>query len=67
MTGQAGDVFLCHQLTAHSASWPHRGCVLRLMAQPSDALLGEYRLPGLPHAPPTAVEQAVLGALDSGG
>jgi hypothetical protein len=63
-TGQAGDVFLCHQLTAHSASWPHRGRVPRLMAQPSIALLGEYRLPGLPAAPPTPVEQSVLNALD---
>lgn len=64
VTGQAGDVFLCHQLTAHSASWPHRGRVPRLMGQPSVALLGEYRLPGLPVAPPTPVEQAVLRALD---
>jgi hypothetical protein len=66
-TGQAGDVFLCHQLIAHSASWPHRGRAPRLMAQPSVALLGEYRLPGLPVAPPTPVEQAVLRALDGGG
>lgn len=56
VTGQAGDVFLCHHLTAHSASWPHRGRVPRLMAQPSIALLGEYRLPGFPVAPPTPVE-----------
>jgi hypothetical protein len=62
-TGQAGDVFLCHQLTAHSASWPHRGRQPRLMAQPSVVLLGEYRLPGLPVAPPTPVEQAILDAL----
>jgi hypothetical protein len=59
-TGQAGDVFLCHQLMDHSASWPHRGRVPRLTAQPSVALLGEYRLPGLPAVPPTPVEQAVL-------
>jgi hypothetical protein len=65
-TGQAGDVFLCHQLMVHSASWPHRGRTPRLMAQPSVALLGEYRLPGLPIAPPTPVEQAVLRALADG-
>jgi phytanoyl-CoA dioxygenase PhyH len=65
-TGQAGDVFLCHQLTVHSASWPHRGHIPRLMAQPSVALLGEYRLPGLPIAPPTPVEQAILRALANG-
>lgn len=62
-TGQAGDVVLCHQLMVHSASWPHRGRAPRLMAQPSVALLGEYRLPGLPIAPPTPVEQAILRAL----
>jgi hypothetical protein len=62
-TGQAGDVFLCHQLMVHSASWPHRGRTPRLMAQPSVALLGEYRLPGLPVAPPTLAEQAILRVL----
>jgi hypothetical protein len=67
LTGQAGDVFLCHQHTAHSASWPHRGRLPRLLAQPSVALLGEYRLPGLPDAPPTPAEQAVLRALDAPG
>jgi len=65
-TGQAGDVFLSHQLMVHSASWPHRGREPRLVAQPSVALLGEYRLPGLPDAPPTPVEQAVLRALADG-
>jgi hypothetical protein len=64
-TGHAGDVFLCHQLTVHCASWPHRGRIPRLMAQPSVALLGEYRLPGLPVAPPTPAEQAVQRALGS--
>jgi hypothetical protein len=66
-TGQAGDVFLCHQLMVHSASWPHRGLAPRLIAQPSVALLGEYRLPGLPIAPPTPAEQAVLRAVDGLG
>jgi hypothetical protein len=67
VTGQAGDVFLCHQLMVHSASWPHRGSAPRLIAQPSVALLGEYRLPGLAIAPPTPAEQAVLRALDGAG
>ena len=62
-TGQAGDVFLCHQLLVHAASWPHRGRTPRLMAQPSVALLGEYQLPGLPLAPPAPVEKAILRAL----
>jgi len=33
------------------------------MPQPSVALLGEYRLPGLPIAPPTPVGQTILRAL----
>jgi hypothetical protein len=65
-TGHAGDVFLCHQLTMHSASRPHRGRLPRLMAQPSVALLGEYRLPGLPVAPPAPAEQAIQRALAGG-
>jgi hypothetical protein len=47
--------------TAPTAATP------RLMAQPSVALLGEYRLPGLPIAPPTAAEQTVMHALAAGG
>jgi hypothetical protein len=62
-TGHAGDVVLCHHLMVHSASWPHRGRAPRLMAQPFVALLGEYRLPGLPIEPPAPAEQAILRAL----
>jgi hypothetical protein len=62
-TGQAGDVYLCHQLLVHAASWPHRGQSPRVMAQPSVALLGEYRLPGPPAASASPAEQAILGCL----
>jgi Phytanoyl-CoA dioxygenase (PhyH) len=62
-TGSAGDVYLCHQLLVHAASWPHRGRIPRVMAQPSVVLLGEYRLPGLPAASPSPAEQAILGCL----
>jgi hypothetical protein len=58
-TGQAGDVFLCHQLMVHSASWPHRGHSPRIIAQPSVALLGELRLPDHLATPPTPVERAL--------
>jgi hypothetical protein len=64
-TGRAGDVFLCHPFLVHAASWPHRGRVPRMMAQPPVALLGEYPLHGLPPAPPSPVEQAILGSLGS--
>ena len=64
-TGQAGDVFLCHPFLVHAASWPHQGRLPRIMAQPSVALLGEYPLHGLPPAPPSPVEQAILASLTS--
>lgn len=68
-TGQARDVFLCHQLLVHAASWPHQGDIPRIMAQPSVALLGEYRLPGRPAMPPTPAEQAIATGTgrDAGG
>ncbi|MBW8802898.1 MAG: phytanoyl-CoA dioxygenase family protein [Catenulisporales bacterium] len=63
-TGRAGDVFLCHQLMVHAASWPHRGRVPRIVAQPLVALLGEYRLPGVQEVARTPVEEAVLRAVE---
>jgi len=62
-TGQAGDVFLCHEFMVHAASWPHRGDNPRMMAQPSIVLLSEYDLAALPVPPSTPAEQAILGAL----
>ena len=35
VTGEAGDVYLCHPFLVHRASWPHRGRTPRMMAQPS--------------------------------
>ena len=34
-TGRAGDVFLCHPFLIHTATWPHRGTVPRMIAQPA--------------------------------
>jgi hypothetical protein len=62
-TGQAGDVFLCHEFMVHAASWPHRGDNPRMMAQPSIVLLSEYPLPALPAPSATPAEQAILRAL----
>lgn len=33
-TGDAGDVYICHPFLVHAASWPHRGCRPRFIAQP---------------------------------
>ena len=43
-TGRAGDVFLCHPFLVHAASWPHRGRLPRMIAQPAVALHGAVRV-----------------------
>ena len=59
--GQAGDVFLCHPFLVHAASWPHRGRLPRMIAQPAVALRGEFPLDA--DAPLSPVEQAILAGL----
>jgi len=62
-TGHAGDVFLCHPFLVHAASWPHRGRLPRMMAQPPVLLLSEFPLHTLPAGPPSPVERAILDGL----
>ncbi|MGE5137177.1 MAG: phytanoyl-CoA dioxygenase family protein [Gemmatimonadota bacterium] len=62
VTGQAGDVFLCHPFLVHAASWPHRGARPRMIAQPGVALHTEFPL-GAPGEPVSPVEQAILAGL----
>jgi Phytanoyl-CoA dioxygenase (PhyH) len=58
-TGQAGDVFLCHPFLVHAASWPHRGPLPRMIAQPAVALHDRF-----PLTPPLIpVEQAIADAI----
>lgn len=55
VTGEAGDVFLCHPFLVHAASWPHTGNQPRIIAQPGVALHDEF-----PHtAPLSPVERAM--------
>jgi hypothetical protein len=54
-TGKAGDVFVCHPFLVHAASWPHRGRIPRMMAQPGVALHTQFPL----IAPLSPVEQAI--------
>ena len=63
VTGEAGDVFLCHPFLVHAASWPHRGPAARMIAQPAVALNGEFPLQAAPGAPLSPVEQAILDGL----
>ena len=61
VTGQAGDVYLCHPFLVHRASWPHRGRTPRIMAQPSIWLKEPYRRDGEAAALP--VERAILAGV----
>jgi len=55
-TGQAGDVFVCHPFLVHAASWPHRGRLPKLMAQPAVALHDQFPM----SAPLSPVERAIV-------
>lgn len=58
VTGQAGDVFLCHPFLVHAATWPHAGPQPRIIAQPGVALHGEFPLA----EPLSPVELAIAAA-----
>jgi hypothetical protein len=60
-TGQAGDVFVCHPFLVHRATWPHRGAVPRMVAQPGVAIHEPFSLTG--QDDPCPVERAILHAL----
>jgi len=66
-TGHAGDVFLCHPFLVHAASWPHRGCQPRIIAQPGVALRAEYSLQERPAEQLPPVQRAILGSLAAAG
>jgi hypothetical protein len=52
-------VFLCHPFLVHAASWPHRGRLPRMMAQPGVALHTQFPLT----APLSPVEQAIMAGI----
>ena len=62
VTGQAGDVFLCHPFLVHAASWPHTGRHPRLIAQPGVALHDEF-----PLVPPLSPVELAMTAADGRG
>ena len=59
-TGRAGDVYLCHPFIVHTATWPHRGTVPRMMAQPGIAVPDGFALDGSDSSP---VAQAIVQGL----
>lgn len=60
-TGRAGTVYLCHPFLVHSAQ-PHRGTVVRFMAQPPLLPVGDLQLTRIDGAY-SPVEQAIRLAL----
>ena len=45
-TGRAGDVYLCHPFIVHTATWPHRGGMPRMIAQPAVHVRDGFALDG---------------------
>ena len=58
--GRAGDVYLCHPFIVHTATWPHRGTVPRMMAQPAIEAADGFTLDG---SDPSPVAQAMVTGL----
>ncbi len=59
-TGRAGDVYLCHPFIVHTATWPHRGTVPRMMAQPAIEAADGFTLDG---ADPSPVARAIVSGM----
>lgn len=59
-TGNAGDVYLCHPFIVHTATWPHRGTVPRMMAQPGIHVREGFAIDG---SDPSPVAQAIVAGL----
>ena len=60
VTGQAGDVFLCHPFLVHAASWPHTGQHPRIIAQPGVSLHDAFPL--VPPLSPVELPMAADGS-----
>lgn len=63
-TGQAGDVFLCHPFVVHTATWPHRGRMPRMMAQPGVEVPAGFTLDG---SDPSPAAHAIVSGLTRAG
>ena len=63
--GSAGDVFLCHPFMVHRATWPHRGNLPRIIAQPEIAHHEPFSLN--PDTITCIVEQTIVDSLTLAG
>jgi hypothetical protein len=59
-TVRAGDVYLCHPFIVHAATWPHRGNMARMMAQPGIEVPDGFAVTG---SDPSPVARAIVNDL----
>lgn len=59
-TGKAGDVYLCHPFIVHTATWPHRGMMPRMIAQPAVHVRDGFAIDG---SDPSPVARAIVAGL----
>jgi hypothetical protein len=59
-TGRAGDVYLCHPFIVPTATWPHRGAIPRMMAQPAIEAADGFTLDG---SGPSPVARAIVSGM----
>jgi hypothetical protein len=59
-TGKAGDIYLCHPFIVHTATWPHRGMMPRMIAQPAVHAQEGFAIDG---SDPSPVARAIVVGL----
>jgi hypothetical protein len=59
-TGKAGDIYLCHPFIVHTATWPHRGTMPRMIAQPAVHVRDGFAIDG---SDPSPVARAIAAGL----
>jgi len=59
-TGRAGDIYLCHPFIVHTATWPHRGTMPRMIAQPAVHVRDGFAIDG---SDPSPVARAIVAGL----
>ena len=59
-TGKAGDIYLCHPFLVHTATWPDRGTMPRMIAQPAVHVRDGFAIDGSDASP---VARAIVAGM----
>ena len=62
-TGNAGDIYLCHPFIVHTAAWPLRGAMPRMIAQLAVHVRDGFATDGSDSSP---VARAIVAGLAMG-